>query len=68
MVALSSPGTLLELEEDKQLADIVKDWDFKKGRDFEDAIFDNYMSSVHFPFSPPQWCFSYACGFSSLHL
>jgi hypothetical protein len=42
---------LLELE-DKQHADLVKDWNFKKGRDFEDAIFANYRSSVQFPSSP----------------
>jgi hypothetical protein len=52
MAAFRGPGNLLELEEDKQLADLVKDWDFKKGRDFEDAVFANYRSSVHFPSSP----------------
>jgi hypothetical protein len=26
-------------------------WDSRKGRDFEDVIFANYMSSVHFPSS-----------------
>jgi hypothetical protein len=57
MVTLYSPGKLLELEEDKQLADLVKDWDFKKGRDFEDAIFANYRSSVHFPSSSPRGAF-----------
>jgi hypothetical protein len=52
MAASSGSRTLLELGEDRQLTDLVKDWDFKKGRDFEDAIFANYKSSVHFLCSP----------------
>jgi hypothetical protein len=51
MAVFCGPGNLLELE-DKQLVDLFKDWDFKKGRDFENAVFTNYRSSVHFPSSP----------------
>jgi hypothetical protein len=54
--ARSGPGVLLELE-DKQHADLVKDWNFEKGRDFKDAIFANYRSSVQFPSSSPLGAF-----------
>jgi hypothetical protein len=46
-------GNLLELQEDDQLAALVKDWDFKRGKDFEAVIHLRCWSSVHHPSSSP---------------
>jgi hypothetical protein len=57
MAMSKGPGALLELAEDRHLASLVKDWDFSKGRAFEDAVFSSYMSSVHHPSSSPSGAF-----------
>jgi hypothetical protein len=51
MAASSGPGDLVELQEDRRLADLVKDWDFRSGRRFEADIFRKFRSSVHHPSS-----------------
>jgi hypothetical protein len=50
-------GDLLELQEDEQLAALVRDWNFKKGREFEDYVFFKHRSSVHYPSSSPHGAF-----------
>jgi hypothetical protein len=57
MAMSKGPGALLELAEDRHIASLVKDWDFSKGRAFEDAVFSSYMSSVHHPSSSPSGAF-----------
>ncbi|TVU42669.1 hypothetical protein EJB05_09088, partial [Eragrostis curvula] len=46
-------GPLLELQQDKQLADLVKNWDFSIGRSFQEEVAKKYRSSVHHPSSSP---------------
>jgi hypothetical protein len=53
MAMLEVLGNLLELQEDDQLAALVKDWDFKRGKDFEAVIHLRCWSSVHHPSSSP---------------
>jgi hypothetical protein len=57
MDARSGPGDLLELQEDDQLARLVKDWNFQRGKDFEASIFDRFMLPVHHPSSSPRGAF-----------
>jgi hypothetical protein len=51
------PGNLLELQEDDQLALLVKDWDFKKGQDFKADILARFGSLVHHPSSSSHGAF-----------
>jgi hypothetical protein len=57
MAHRSGPGELLELEEDRHLAELVSDWDFGRGKDFKQAIFSRYKTSVHHPASSPKGAF-----------
>jgi hypothetical protein len=59
MDARCGPGNLLELQEDKQLVELVKDWNFRRGKGFEDCIFSRFRSPIHHPSSSP-------CGASHL--
>jgi hypothetical protein len=54
MDASCGPGNLLELQEDKQLAELVKDWNFRRGKGFEDCIFSRFRSPIHHPSSSPR--------------
>ncbi|TVU01684.1 hypothetical protein EJB05_52841, partial [Eragrostis curvula] len=53
----TGPGFLLELQQDKQLAELVKSWDFSIGRVFQDEIAKKHRSSVHHPSSNPHGSF-----------
>jgi hypothetical protein len=57
MASWIGPGELLELEEDGHLAEMVSDWDFRRGKEFEQAIFSRYKSSVHHSSSSPRGAF-----------
>jgi hypothetical protein len=57
MAARSGPGDLLELQEDDQLARLVKEWNFQRGKDFEASIFARFKSPVHHPSSSPRGAF-----------
>jgi hypothetical protein len=46
-----------ELEQDGPLAELVSDWEFGRGKDFEQAIFSRYKTSVHHPSSSPKGAF-----------
>ncbi|OEL27685.1 hypothetical protein BAE44_0011297, partial [Dichanthelium oligosanthes] len=47
----------LELEQDPQLAYLVRDWDFSVGKRFQDEALHKFRSSVHHPSSSPQGLF-----------
>ena len=51
------PGDLLELQEDHQLAYLVKDWDFSTGRRFEAEVCSKFNISMHNPSSSPHGSF-----------
>ncbi|TVU25943.1 hypothetical protein EJB05_28466, partial [Eragrostis curvula] len=53
----TAPGFLLELQQDKQLADLVRNWDFSIGRNFQKDIASKLRSSVHHPSSSPHGSF-----------
>jgi hypothetical protein len=57
MAPLLVPGDLLQLEEDRHLAELVYDYDFRHGRDFKNAIFSGYKSKIHHPSSSPAGAF-----------
>jgi hypothetical protein len=57
MAAHSGPGDLLELQEDDQLAKLVEDWNFQRGKNFEALIFSRFKSPVHHPSSSPRGAF-----------
>jgi hypothetical protein len=57
MAPLLGPVELLELEDDRHLAKLVSDWDFRRGKEFENAIFTRYKTSVHHPSSSPEGVF-----------
>jgi len=48
---ISSPGALVELEEDVHPAKLVRNWDFSVGKRFEANVFRKFASSVHHPSS-----------------
>jgi hypothetical protein len=50
-------GYLLELQENEQLALLVKEWDFKKSRDFEVGVLAMFDSLVHHASSCPHGAF-----------
>ena len=52
-----SPGALLELEQDPALAELVRDWDFSRGKKFEAEVFGEFSSSVDHPSSSPNGSF-----------
>jgi hypothetical protein len=52
-----SPGTLLELEQDPPLAELVEDWDFSPGKRFQAEVLHKFSSSVHHPSSSPDGSF-----------
>jgi hypothetical protein len=52
---MAGPGDLLELQEDKQLALLVKDWDFQQGKTLKLASMQG--SVVHHPSSSPHGAF-----------
>jgi hypothetical protein len=56
-------GELLELEEDLQLAALVRDWDFELGHHFEDSIFHRFRSSIQHPSSSPRGTFHFLAVF-----
>jgi hypothetical protein len=39
MAPLLGPGELPELEDDRHLTKLVSGWDFRRGKEFENAIF-----------------------------
>lgn len=47
----AGPDNLLELQEDRQLAALVRNWDFQPGRNFQAHILTRFNSSVHHPSS-----------------
>lgn len=51
------PGDLLELQEDAQLAALVRSWNFQPGRDFQEKVLAKFRSSVHHPSSSPHGAF-----------
>jgi hypothetical protein len=57
MAVRSGPGNLLELQEDEQLALLVKGWNFQWGKDFEAFIFSRFKSPVHHPSSSSHGAF-----------
>ena len=54
---ISSPGALVELEEDVHPAKLVRNWDFSVGKCFEADVFRKFASSVHHPLSSLKACF-----------
>jgi hypothetical protein len=42
---ISSPGALVELEEDVHLAKLVRNWEFSVGKRFEADVFRKFASS-----------------------
>jgi hypothetical protein len=57
MAGSCSHGDLLELQEDKHLEKLIRDWDFRRGQEFEARIFRKLNSSVHHPSSSPHGAF-----------
>uniref|UniRef100_A0A0A9A9P9 Uncharacterized protein n=1 Tax=Arundo donax TaxID=35708 RepID=A0A0A9A9P9_ARUDO len=48
---------LVELQQDKQLAELVRNWDFNPGKSFQASVLRLFKSSVHHPSSSPHGSF-----------
>jgi hypothetical protein len=50
----SYPRELLELLEDQRLAELVQNWNFTQGKEFEKLVFSRFRSSIHHHSSSPR--------------
>jgi len=53
----SSPGALIELEQDPALAALVRNWDFSPGKRFGTEVLQRFSTSVHHPSPTPDGSF-----------